>query len=128
MFLKDSSNSLKFVSFLIIKDKSFTIEGYFERSFKKLISLNNCWSWKADKFNSIKKVVSLFVIRKGFISPNVPKIILFDLIKYKDKIYIQQITFDAFDIDYSTVDYDFDAIEKWGLRNNKWQPQYRSKN
>ena len=58
------------------------MEGYFERSFKKVISLNNCWSWKADKFNSIKKAVSLFVIRKGFISPNVPKIILFDLIKH----------------------------------------------
>ena len=27
--------------------------------------------------------------------------------------------FDAFDVDYSTVDYDFDAIEKRGLRNDK---------
>jgi len=43
--------------------------------------------------------------------------LLLDLIKYKDRIYIQQITFDAVGIDYNTVDYDFDAIITWGLRN-----------
>jgi hypothetical protein len=60
-----------------------------------------------------------FFISKNKMTPDEVADMLIDLIKYKDKIYIQQITFDAFDIDYSTVDYDFDAIEKWGLRNNK---------
>jgi hypothetical protein len=44
--------------------------------------------------------------------------VLMDLIKYKDRIYIQQITFDALGINYDTVDYDFDAIVAWGLRND----------
>jgi hypothetical protein len=43
--------------------------------------------------------------------------LLLDLIKYKDKIYIQQITFDAIGVDYDTIEYDFDAIVKWGLLN-----------
>ncbi len=44
--------------------------------------------------------------------------VLLDLIKYKDTVYIQQITFDAINIDYDLVDYDFDAIVEWGLRND----------
>lgn len=60
-----------------------------------------------------------FFVSKNKMTPDEVADMLIDLIKYKDKIYIQQITFDAFDIDYSAVDYDFDAIEKWGLRNNK---------
>jgi hypothetical protein len=38
---------------------------------------------------------------------------LVDLIQYKDKVYIQELTFDGLDIDYANLHYDFDELYRW---------------